>query len=109
IHGFDDPAIIAGQGTMGLEILEQVPDVQAIVVPVGGGGLLAGIALAVKHARPDVRLFGVEAERAAGFLASQAAGHAVRVPVEPTLADGLAVSKVGELAFSIAAPLVERV
>jgi threonine dehydratase len=109
IHGFDDPAIIAGQGTMGLEILEQVPDVQAVVVPVGGGGLLAGIALAVKHARTDVRLFGVEADRAAGFIASQTAGHVVRVPVEPTLADGLAVSKVGELAFSIAAPLVERV
>ncbi|MEX2112818.1 MAG: threonine ammonia-lyase [Pirellulales bacterium] len=109
IHGFDDPAIIAGQGTMGLEILEQVPDVEAIVVPVGGGGLLAGISLAVKHSRPEVRIFGVQAERAAGFVAAQAAGHPVRVPVEPTLADGLAVAKVGELAFSIAAPRVERV
>jgi threonine dehydratase len=109
IHGFDDPEIIAGQGTIGLEILEQVPTVEAIVVPVGGGGLLAGIALAVSHLRPEVRLFGVEAERAAGFVAAQLAGHPVRVGVEPTLADGLAVSKVGELAFSIAAPRVERV
>ncbi len=109
IHGFDDPAIIAGQGTVGLEILEQVPDVEAIVVPVGGGGLLAGIALAVNHLRPEVRLFGVEAQRAPGFVAAQSAGHPVRVPVEPTLADGLAVSKVGELAFSLAAPRVERV
>jgi threonine dehydratase len=108
IHGFDDPAIIAGQGTVGLEILEQVPMLQAIVVPVGGGGLIAGIALAVKTMKPAVRIFAVEAQRAAGFTAALAAGHPVRVPVEPTLADGLAVAKVGELALSIAAPRVER-
>jgi threonine dehydratase len=109
IHGFDDPAIIAGQGTMGLEILEQVPDVEAIVVPVGGGGLVAGVALAVKSIMPRVRVFGVEPERAAGFSASLAAGHVVKVSIEPTLADGLAVGKVGELAFAIAAPRVDRV
>ncbi len=109
IHGFNDPAIIAGQGTMGLEILEQAPDAAAIVVPVGGGGLIAGIALAVKSLRPEVRIFGVQAEHAPGFVAAQDAGHPVRTPVEPTLADGLAVSLVGELSFSIAAPRVERV
>jgi threonine dehydratase len=109
IHGFDDPAIIAGQGTLGLEILEQVPDVEAIVVPVGGGGLIAGLALAVKSVMPGVKIIGVEPERAAGFSASLAAGHVVKVPVRPTLADGLAVGRIGELAFSIAAPLVERV
>ena len=66
IHGFDDPAIIAGQGTIGLEILEQVPDVEAIVVPIGGGGLIAGVSLAVKSVMPQVRVYGVEAQRAAG-------------------------------------------
>lgn len=109
IHGFDDPAIIAGQGTIALEILEQVPDVEAIVVPIGGAGLLAGISLAIKSIIPKVRLVGVEPARAAGFSASLAAGHVVKVPVEPTLADGLAVGKVGELAFEIARPRVERV
>jgi threonine dehydratase len=109
IHGFDDPAIIAGQGTMALEILAQVPDVEAIVVPVGGAGLIAGVALAVKAILPNVRVIGVEPERAAGFTAALAAGHAVRAPLEQTLADGLAVGKVGELAFAIAAPRVDRV
>jgi threonine dehydratase len=109
IHGFDDPAIIAGQGTMALEILEQVPDVEAIVVPVGGGGLIAGISLVVKARKPQVRVFGVQAERAAGFVAALAAGQPVKVPVGPTLADGLAVARVGELAFATAAPRVERV
>lgn len=109
IHGFDDPAIIAGQGTIGLEILEQVPDVEAIVVPIGGSGLAAGVALAVKSAMPSVHIVGVEPQRAAGFTASLAAGHVVRAPVGPTLADGLAVGKVGELAFEIARPRIDRV
>jgi threonine dehydratase len=109
IHGFDDPAIIAGQGTVGLEILLQVPDVEAIVVPIGGGGLAAGVALAVKSTRPEVRIIGVEPERAAGFTAALAAGHPVRVPLRPTVADGLAVGKVGQLAFEIAGPRVDRV
>jgi len=109
IHGFDDPAIIAGQGTLGLEILEQVPNVEAIVVPIGGGGLVAGVALAVKSRRPDVQIIGVEPERAAGFTAALAAGHSVRIPLQPTIADGLAVGRVGELAFSVAAPRIDRV
>ncbi len=109
IHGFDDPAIIAGQGTMGLEILEQVPDVEAIVVPIGGAGLIAGVALAVKSIMPKVHVIGVEPERAAGFTAALAAGHVVKAPLRPTLADGLAVGKVGELAFATAAPRVDRV
>ncbi|HEV3137134.1 MAG TPA: threonine ammonia-lyase [Pirellulales bacterium] len=109
IHGFDDPAIIAGQGTLGLEILEQVPDAEAIVVPVGGAGLAAGVSLAVKAIMPGVRIIGVEPERAAGFIAALAAGRPVKVPLQPTLADGLAVGKVGELAFSIAAARVDRV
>jgi threonine dehydratase len=109
IHGFDDPAIIAGQGTLGLEIIEQVPDLEAVVVPIGGGGLIGGVALAVKSLRPDVQIVGVEAQRAPGFTAALAAGRPVVVPVESTLADGLAVAEVGALALSIAAPRVERV
>jgi threonine dehydratase len=109
IHGFDDAAIIAGQGTLGLEILEQVPDVEAIIVPIGGAGLAAGVSLAVKSIMPGVRIIGVEPERAAGFTAALAAGRPVKAPLRPTLADGLAVGKVGELAFSIAASRIDRV
>ncbi len=109
IHGFDDPAIIAGQGTMGLEILEQVPTAQAIVVPVGGGGLIAGVSLAVKSTRPDVLVVGVEAARAPSYTAALAAGEPVNVPVRSTLADGLAVGRVGKLAFEIARSRVDRV
>jgi threonine dehydratase len=109
IPAFDDPHVIAGQGTMGLEIVEQVPDLEAVVVPVGGGGLIAGIALAVKHVRPDAKIYGVEPARAAPFAAALAAGHPVRVEAGPTVADGLAVAEVGALPFALAAPLVEKV
>lgn len=109
VHGFDDPAIIAGQGTLGLEVLEQVPDVDAIVVPVGGAGLAAGVALAVKSLRPEVLVLGVEAERAPSYAAACAAGGPVDIPCEPTLADGLAVGRVGKLAFEIARKHLDRV
>ena len=91
IHPFDHPDIVAGQGTCGLEILEQVPDVKTIVVCTGGGGLLAGIALAVKSLRPDVRVIGVQAARAAAYPASLAAGHPVKLAEMATMADGIAV------------------
>ncbi len=109
IHGFNDPAIIAGQGTLGLEILEQVPDVEAIVLPVGGGGLAAGVSLAVKSMRPEVRIVGVEPERAPTFTAALEAGQAVKINIRPTVADGLAVSQVGDLAFAIAQERLDRV
>ncbi len=109
IHGFNDPAIVAGQGTLGLEILDQLPEVEAIVVPLGGGGLIAGIALAVKSLRPEVLIVGVEAARAASFTAALAAGQSVDVPVGPTLADGLAVGRVGDLPFELARGRVDRV
>lgn len=108
IHGFDDPAIIAGQGTIALEVLEQVPDADAIVVPVGGAGLLAGVALATKSLEPQVQVIAVEPEHAASFAASLAARHVVEEPLRPTLADGLAVGKVGDLAFALAAPRVDQ-
>ena len=106
---FDDPAIIAGQGTMGLEIVEQVPDVEAIVVPIGGGGLIAGVALAVKTLKPDVMILGVEPTRAACFTAALASGHPVSIPTDPTVADGLAVAEVGALPFALAQSRVDRV
>ncbi len=109
IHGFDDPAVIAGQGTMGLEILEQVPDVEAIVVPVGGAGLIAGLALAVKTMRPSVQVIGVEPIRAASFAAALAAGKPVQTAITPTLADGLAVACVGANAFELARKHVDKV
>jgi threonine dehydratase len=101
IHGYDDPAIIAGQGTMGLEILDQVPDVEAIVVPIGGAGLFAGVALAVKTLRPEVLLIGVEPEGAAKFALAAARGEPVRITCRPTLADGLAVPDIGANALPI--------
>lgn len=107
IHGFDSAEVIAGQGTVGLEVLEEVPDVEAIVVPVGGGGLLAGVAAAVKALRPEVRVLGVEPEQAASFSAALAAGAPTVVDTRPTLADGLAVSRVGDLAFALAGPRID--
>jgi threonine dehydratase len=107
IHGYDDWEIIAGQGTMGLEILDQVPDVDAILVPVGGAGLIAGIALAVKGLRPEVRIVAIEAENTPSFAAALRAGQPVRVTNHPTLADGLAVPEVGDNAFSIAKRYVD--
>jgi len=109
IDGYDDPAIIAGQGTMGLEILDQVPDVDAVVIPVGGGGLLAGVALAVKSLRPQTKVIAVEADHVASFSAAIQAGKPVRINMQPTLADGLAIAQVGANAFATAAPLVDRI
>ena len=109
LHGYDDPAIIAGQGTLGLEILEQVPELDTIIVPIGGGGLIAGVSTAVKHLRPDVQVIGVESANSTCFTSALAAGRPVRVPSQPTLADGLAVGIVGTNAFEIARHMVDRV
>jgi threonine dehydratase len=109
IDGYDDPAIIAGQGTMGLEIVEQVPDLDAVVIPVGGGGLLAGVALAIKSLRPKARIIAVEAEHVASFAAAVREGKPVRIDTQPTLADGLAIAQIGSNAFATAAPLVDRI
>jgi threonine dehydratase len=108
IHGYDDPAIIAGQGTMGLEILEQVPDVEAIVVPIGGAGLFAGVALAVKTLRPDVLLIGVEPEGASKFALAAARGEPVKITCRPTLADGLAVPDIGANALPISMSRIDH-
>jgi threonine dehydratase len=109
IHGFDDPDIIAGQGTMALEMLEQVPGLDAIVCPIGGGGLIAGIAVAVKALRPRVRVIGVESASTGQFAAALRAGRPALVERRPTLADGLATRKVGANAFALARGRVDEV
>ena len=108
VHGFDDPDVIAGQGTMALEILEDVPEAGVLVVPTGGAGLLAGVGLVAKALRPDITLVAVEPAAAPAFGAAMAAGRPVAVPIQPTLADGLAVGQVGEVSFPLSAPLVDR-
>ena len=108
IHGYDDPAIIAGQGTLGLEVLEQVPKVDALVVPVGGGGLLAGIAVAVKTLRPDVVLVGVEPAGAAKLPAACERNAPVQIRCQPTLADGLAVPDIGGNALPLLRERVDK-
>jgi len=102
IDGYDDPAIIAGQGTMGLEIVEQTPDLEAVIVPVGGAGLLAGVSLAIKTLRPKAKVIAVEAENVASFSAALEAGKPTKIAMHPTLADGLAIPQVGTNAFEIA-------
>ena len=109
IHPFDHPDVIAGQGTVGLEIIEQCPDVRTIVIPVGGGGLASGIAIAAKAHDPGIRIVGVQAEAAAPLPASIAAGQPVRVEVSPTMADGICVSHVGEITFPILSELAESI
>jgi threonine dehydratase len=108
INGYDDPDIIAGQGTLGLEIAAQVPEVDAVIVPIGGAGLIAGVGLALKALRPGVKIIGVEPERAASFTAAMQAGRPVKIEVKPTLADGLSVPQVGEQAFQLARGLVDK-
>ncbi|MEO9136763.1 MAG: threonine ammonia-lyase [Casimicrobiaceae bacterium] len=109
IHPFDNLHVMAGQGTIALEILEQTPGVQAIVAPVGGGGLLAGIGTVIEARKPDVRVVGVEPTHAACLTAALAAGHPVTVTLSSTLADGLAVSRAGALPFEVLRRIVDQV
>ncbi|OYV73161.1 MAG: hypothetical protein B7Z72_03110, partial [Gemmatimonadetes bacterium 21-71-4] len=109
VHPFDDPRVVAGAGTVGLEILEDTPDVDAIVVPVGGGGLLAGIAVAVKEAKPSVRVFGVEPEGAAALRRSLDSGVVTPIDAPRTIADGLAAPMTTELPLSVAQRYVDDV
>ena len=102
IHPFDDPRVIAGQGTIGLELCEQVPDLEAVLVPVGGGGLAGGVGVAVKALRPQTQLIGVQAQEVPGMRAALAAGERVTVPGAATIADGIAVRTVGEHTFALA-------
>lgn len=104
VHAFDDDRVIGGQGTIGLELLEQLPSLTAVIVPIGGGGMISGIATAVKSQRPDVRIFGVEASAAASAMASRKAGSPVHIETSETIADGIAVKRVGDRTF----PIIEK-
>jgi threonine dehydratase len=109
IHPFDHPDVIAGQGTVGLEILEQCPEVATIVTAVGGGGLISGVAVAVKALRPEVKIIGVQAEGAASYPPSLAAGSPKKLPGAATIADGIAVLEPGVLTFAHVSKLVDDV
>ncbi|WP_338494184.1 threonine ammonia-lyase [Streptomyces sp. SJL17-4] len=109
IHPFDHPDIIVGQGTVGLEILEQCPEVRTILVGIGGGGLAAGIGLAVKSLRPDVKVIGVQAEGAAAYPPSLAAGHPVVIESPVTMADGIKVGRPGDVPFALIQEYVDEV
>jgi threonine dehydratase len=109
VHPFDDPDIVAGQGTLGLELLDDLADLRTVVVPVGGGGLASGVAIAVKSARPDVRVVGVQVETCAAFPGSLRAGHPVAVPASLSIADGIAVKRPGELTLELVREWVDEV
>jgi threonine dehydratase len=104
IHAFDDDAVIAGQGTLGLEILEQHPDIEVIVAPIGGGGLIGGVACAVKETNPTVQVFGVQPSRIPSMKAAVAEGKPVTLTSAKTIADGIAVRRAGERTL----PLVQK-
>ena len=109
IHPFDDSAVMAGQGTIGLELLEQVPQLEAVVVPIGGGGLIGGIACAIKEMRPDIRIIGVQTSRLPSMLAAQAMGHPVTIEASTTIADGIAVRRAGDITFPIVSRYVDEI
>ena len=109
VHAFDDDEVIAGQGTIGLELIEQAEELKTVVVPIGGGGIISGIAVAVKTLKPSVRIVGVEAATAASALTSRKAGRVVGIESAETLADGIAVKQVGERTFPIIQKYVDDI
>ncbi|HWE60666.1 MAG TPA: threonine/serine dehydratase [Chloroflexota bacterium] len=109
VHPFSDPRVIAGQGTIGLELLEEVPDLEAVIVPVGGGGLLAGVAVAIKEQRPHVRIVGVEPEGAPGLSRALASGQVQALTAVQTIADGLAAPFASQITLQIAQRYVDDV
>lgn len=108
LHPFDDEEVIAGQGTIGLELLEQIPDLEAVVVPIGGGGLIGGVATAIKETNPRVRVIGVQTERLPSMLRACEAGRPVTIPAEATIADGIAVRRAGENTLPLVVKYVDE-
>ena len=109
VHPFNDEDVITGQGTIGLEILEELPDVEAVVVPIGGGGLIAGVAAAVKQLKPDCKVYGVQAIGAASMQQSYKQNHVIELPTVHTFADGTAVKKPGDLTFDLCSKYVDDI
>jgi threonine dehydratase len=109
VHAFDDPDVIAGQGSLGLEMLNDLPDAEAIIVPIGGGGLISGIAIAARALKPDITIIGVQARGAPSCRASLDAGSPTTLPSIQTIADGIATKRPGELTFSIIQQMVDEV
>ncbi len=109
IHPFDDPLVIAGQGTIGLELFEQVPDLEAVVVPIGGGGLIGGIACALKERNPRIRVVGVEPEKLPSMLRAREAGKPITIAAQATIADGIAVRRVGEHTLPLVTRFVDEI
>ncbi len=109
IHPFDDEEVIAGQGTIGLEILEQLREVEAVIVPIGGGGLISGVAFAIKSLAPHVKVYGVQAENASGMFTSHQEGHVITLDKANTFADGIAVKHPGDLTFDIVEKYVDGI
>jgi len=109
IHAFEDPLVIAGQGTVALEMLDAKPDLDVLVVPVGGGGLISGMAIAAKSRNPRIRVIGVQAEGAAAMAASRQAGHLTTLPAADTIADGIAVKRPGQLTFALIQEYVDDI
>src|SRR6202041_2072397 len=109
IHPFDDPLVMAGQGTIGLELLEQVEGLEAVVVPIGGGGLIGGIACALKESKPSVRIVGVQTAKLPSMRDAGAGGHPVTLPPGTTIADGIAVRRAGDVTFPLVAKYVDEI
>jgi threonine dehydratase len=109
IHPFDDPLVMAGQGTIGLELLEQVEGLEAVVIPIGGGGLIGGIACALKESKPSVRVVGVQTMKLPSMREAVAAGHPVTLPAGTTIADGIAVRRAGDVTFPVVEKYVDEI
>ena len=109
IHPFDDAAVMAGQGTIGLELLEQVPDLEAVVVPIGGGGLIGGIACAIKESRPEIKVVGVQTARLPSMAAAIEHNHPVTLDPSTTIADGIAVRRAGDVTFPVVSRYVDEI
>lgn len=109
VHPFDDPLVIAGQGTIGLEIIEEMPDVEAVIVPIGGGGLISGVAFAIKTLKPDVKIYGVQAKGAPSMVDSLKKGERVRLDNVATIADGIAVKEPGVNTFDLCSKYVDEI
>jgi threonine dehydratase len=109
LHPFDDAAVINGQGTIGLEMMDQVPGLEAVVIPIGGGGLISGVACAIKESNPSIRVIGVQTERLPSMLRAIQGGSPVTLPAEATIADGIAVRRAGDVTFPLVKQYVDEI